>query len=180
MQYLYISYPENDYAFAHRLVDDLQAVGYTVFVDAVSDVGTVAWAAETRHAIRSCGAVLMVLSPAEGRRTGIRHEGILANRRKRPTFALLRSPGDVPRYLQQAVQVDFSGDYDAALAQLCAVLPAPASLLAAPDPMPQRRPRRPPHPPNRFRRRMVWVVTLTTLALVCLALLGIAFGVVSL
>jgi hypothetical protein len=180
MQYLYISYPENDYPFAHRLVDDLQAAGYTVFVDAVSDVGTVAWAAETRHAIRSCGAVLMVLSPAEGRRTGIRHEGILAHRRKRPTFALLRSPGDVPRYLQQAVQVDFSGDYGPALAQLCAVLPAPASLLAAPDPMPQRRPRRPPHPPNRFRRRMVWVVTLTTLALVCLALLGIAFGVVSL
>ncbi len=180
MQYLYISYPERDYDFAHRLVDDLQAVGYTVFVDAVSDVGTVAWAAETRHAIRACGVVLMVLSPADGRRTGIRHEGILANRRKRPVYALLRSQGDLPRYLQQAIQVDFSDDYAAALAQLVAVLPSPAALLAAPDPTPQRRPRRPPHPPNRFRRRIVWVVTLTALALVCLAVIGIAFGVVSL
>lgn len=180
MQYLYISYPENDYAFAHRLVDDLQAAGYTVFVDAVSDVGTVAWAAETRHAIRSCGAMLMVLSPAEGRRTGIRHEGILANRRKRPVYVLLRSPGDLPRYLQQAVQVDFSGEYEPALERLRAVLPNPVSLLAAPDPMPRRRPRRPPRQPDRFRRRIVWAITLVILALVCLVLIGIAFGVVSL
>ena len=176
MQYLYISYPDNDYEFAHRLVDNLQAAGYTVFMDAVSDAGTIAWAAETRHAIRACGAMLMILSPAEGRRVGIRHEGVLAKRRHKPVYVLQRSLGDLPRYLQTATVIDFSGDYDPALSQLLAVLPDAEALVAASDPLP-RRPRRPPHPPNRTRRRIAWVVALGGAALLCL-LAGIAFGVI--
>lgn len=178
MQYLYISYPEDDYDFAHRLVEGLQAVGYTVFVDAVGDVGTVSWAAETRHAIRSCGAMLMVLSPAGGRRTGIRHEGILSNRHKKPVYVLLRSPGDLPRYLDHATVIDFSGDYDPAFAALRAALPDPLALLAAVDPLPRRRPRRPPRQPNRTRRRMVWGVVLAGTALLCLILIGVALGLI--
>ena len=106
MQHLYISYPDERLRFAHRLVEDLQAAGYPVFVDAVSSVGTMSWAAETRHAIRTCGAVLMVLSPAEGRRVGIRHEGVLAKRRHKPVYVLRRSPGDLPRYLTEATVID--------------------------------------------------------------------------
>jgi hypothetical protein len=178
MQYLYISYPEDDYEFAHRLVDDLQRAGYAVFVDAVAEAGTMPWAAETRHAIRSCGAVLMVLSPAEGRRVGTRHEGILANRRRKPVYVLRRSPGDLPRYLQRASTIDFSGEYEPALRQLVDMLPEAATLLTAPDPMPQRRPRRPPRQPNRTRRRMVWALAWGMALVIGLALLGIALGVI--
>jgi hypothetical protein len=129
MQHLYISYPENDYAFAHRLVDDLQAAGYPVFVDAVSSIGTMAWAAETRHAIRTCGAMLMVLSLTEGRRIGIRHEGVLAKRRHKPVFVLLRSPGDLPRYLADATVIDFADEhYETALVTLVRAL-RPAILI---------------------------------------------------
>jgi hypothetical protein len=178
MQYLYISYPESDFGFAHRLVDDLQGAGYAVFVDAVAEAGTMPWAAETRHAIRSCGAVLMVLSPAEGRRVGMRHEGILANRRRKPVYVLRRSAGDLPRYLQRANVFDFSGEYEPALQQLVAALPDAATLIEAPDPMPQRRPRRPPRQPNRTRRRMVWAVVWGVVLIACLALLGIALGAI--
>ncbi|MBI5957412.1 MAG: toll/interleukin-1 receptor domain-containing protein [Chloroflexi bacterium] len=177
MQYVYISYPDDDYAFAHRLVEDLQAVGYAVFVDAVSDVGTVSWAAETRHAIRACGVVLMILSPADGRRTGIRHEGILANRLQKPLIVLLRSAGELPRYLQNAAAADFSGDYPPAFEQLRSLLPSALTLLTASDPLPRRRPRRPPHLPNRRRRRLVWVVWWLLLVSVCIVG-GIAFGVI--
>ena len=177
MRHLYISYPEDDYEFAHRLVDDLQAAGYPVFVDAVSIAGTIAWAAETRQAIRACGAVLMVLSPADGRRVGIRHEGILANRRHRPVYALRRSPGDLPRYLLGATEIDFSGEYDSAFGALLAALPDATELLAASSPLPRRRPRRPPHPQNRRRRRIAWSVGLL-LAVVIGVAAGIAWGVI--
>jgi hypothetical protein len=178
MQYLYISYPDNDYQFAHRLVEDLQRAGYAVFVDAVAEAGTMPWAAETRHAIRSCSAMLMILSPAEGRRVGIRHEGILANRRRKPVYVLRRSEGDLPRYLQRATVIDFSGEFEPAFQQLEEALPDAATLLNAPDPTPQYRPRRPPRQPNRTRRRMMWALAWGAMLVVCLALLGIALGVI--
>ncbi len=177
MQYLYVSYPDPDYDFAHRLVDDLQAAGYVVFVDAVAARGTMAWAAETRHAIRAAGAVLMILDPAHGRRVGIRHEGVLARRRRTPTFVLLRSSGDLPRYLGRAKVIDFSAEYDEALADLLAGLPAPAELLAAEAPL--RRPlRRPPRRrESRWRERLVWALAAGAVLAVCL-LAAIAFGLI--
>ncbi len=177
MQHLYVSYPDHDYDFAHRLVDDLQAAGYVVFVDAVAARGTMAWAAETRHAIRAAGAVLMILDPARGRRVGMRHEGILAGRRRTPTFVLLRSPGDLPRYLSRATVMDFSTEYDAALGQLLAGLPAPAQLLVAEVPL--RRPlRRPPRRrDSRWRERLVWALAMVAGLALCL-LVAVAFGLI--
>ena len=180
MQHIYVSYPEDDHVFAHRLVNDLQVAGYAVFVDAVSQKGTVAWAAETRQAIRSCGAVLMVLSPEDGRRVGMRHEGVLAKRRQKPVVVLRRSPGDVPRYLAQATAVDCMSDddYDRALADLINVLPPAGLLLAAPNPMPVRV-RRPPRQPEQARQRRRVVIAVSVLVvLAVLVLAGIAFGVI--
>jgi hypothetical protein len=173
MQHLYVSYPPADYAFAHRLVEDLQAAGYLVFVDAVSNVGTMAWAAETRQAIRAAGAILMIMSPEDGRRVGTRHEGVLALRRNKPIFALRRSPGDLPRYLLDAQEIDFCGDYARALAALLAALPQAPDLIAAPATI---TPRRPPRPQNSRRRRIVWTITIILALSACVAavmLLGI-------
>ncbi len=177
MQHLYISYPEEDYALAHRLVDDLQAAGYMVFVDAVSKLATMAWAAETRQAIRGCGAVLMILSLAEGRRVGIRHEGILARRRHKPVYVLLRSPGELPRYLQDATVIDFSGDYDTAREVLLAALPGVAQLVTADAPLRRgpRTPRRPPRQVSRARTALWWW-GLLLMVIVCVVLGG-ALGV---
>jgi hypothetical protein len=184
MQHLYLSYPENDYVFAHRLVEDLQAAGYPVFVDAVSSVGTMAWAAETRHAIRTCGAMLMVLSPAEGRRVGIRHEGVLAKRRHKPVCVIRRSPGELPRYLHDATVIDVFDDdddsYDRVWAQLSDALPSAADLLKMGEPVPaRRRPRRPPRPAAlaRRRRRLVMAVIVVAMVVVCVVS-GIALGVI--
>ncbi|MCL4239629.1 MAG: TIR domain-containing protein [Anaerolineae bacterium] len=177
MQHLYVSYPDHEYAFAHRLVDDLQAAGYVVFVDAVAALGTMAWAAETRHAIRAAGAVLMILDPARGRRVGMRHEGVLAGRRRTPTFVLRRSPGDLPRYLGRATVLDFSAEYEGTLAELLARLPSPAELLAAEAP--ERRPlRRPPRRrDSRWRERLVWALAVVAALTVCL-LVAVALGLV--
>jgi hypothetical protein len=177
MQHLYISYPPDDHEFAHRLVTDLQDGGYPVFVDPVTQAGTMAWAAETRRAIRGCGAMIMILSPEEGRRTGIRHEGILARRRHKPVVVVLRSPGDVPRYLEHATMVDGTRPYEAVLPDVLAAVPSPASLLLSPDPAAQiRPPRRPPRLISRKQRRRRFLVAVTLV--VAGVLLGIAFGII--
>jgi hypothetical protein len=174
MQHLYISYPPDDYDFAHRLVDDLQAAGYAVFVDATSEIGTIAWAAETRRAIRTCGAMIMILALAKRRRLGIRHEGVLARRHHKPAYVLIRSSGDLPRYLAKATVVDFSGDYDAALRQLLAALPGADTLHSDP---PSPRPRRPRTIRASRRARAIRWIGLIVLLLICL-LAGIALGLI--
>lgn len=177
MQYLYLSYPQGEYELAHRLVDDLQAAGYMVFVDAVSEPGGMAWAAETRHAIRACGALILILDPEEGRKVGMRHEGILAKRRDKPVFVLRRSAGDLPRYLAHATEIDFTGAYETAFPALRAALPDPLVLLQSSEPVPRRRPRRPPRPRDyrlRRRRQLQWGVALIVVAI----LAGIALGVI--
>ncbi|WP_119066828.1 toll/interleukin-1 receptor domain-containing protein [Aggregatilinea lenta] len=173
MQHLYISYPTEDYPLAHRLAGDLQAAGYAVFIDPVNEIGSMGWAAETRQAIRTCGAVIMILSLADRRRTGIRHEGVLTKRLGRPVVVLARSPGDLPRYLTlaDAIVLDWSGEYDAALPALLDLLPPAAELLTEPVTA------HPMHPasPARRRRRVELAVTLVALMALCLAL-GIVFG----
>lgn len=181
MQHVYISYPPEEYELAHRLVDDLQAAGYVIFVDAVSGAGTMAWAAETRRAIRASGAVIIILSPAEGRHTGVRHEAVLARRRNRPVFVLQRTPGDIPRYMQDAVHFDFSGEYEAVLPELLAALPDAATLLKTTAPLPRRFLTPPPRTRvtrrERFRRRMRWLAIWLAALTACI-LLGIAVGLI--
>ena len=182
MQHLYVSYSPEDYDLAHRLVDDLQAVGYGVFIDPVSEQGGMAWAAETREAIRTCGAVLMLIAPDERRRIGIRHEGVLALRRKKPVYVLRLSSGELPRYLQRHPhEIDFTGDYETALENLKAALPLAAALRFAPPSVAPRRPTNPPRKRDReLRRRRRWQFAGAAVLVVFVVLLGIAFGAVPL
>jgi hypothetical protein len=176
MWHLYVSYPPHDEPFALRLVSDLQAAGYAVFVDAASEVGTLAWAAETRRAIRTCGAAILILELAGRRRLGIRHEGIAANRRRKPVYVLVRSPGDLPRYLHRATVIDGTGEYESALHELRAALPPAQALLD--DPVPALRRRWRARPGRRARRRvLLWWGGALGVILLCL-LLGIVLGLI--
>ncbi len=139
MQHIYLSYPRSEYELAHRLVDDLQAAGYAVFIDAVSEPGSLAWSAETRRAIRASGAMVMILG-ARWRRIGIRHEGVLARRGRKPVFVLRRGSGPLPRYLRDAPVLDCSEPYESVRDRLLAALP-PAGQLAA-ETLPIRRQQR--------------------------------------
>ncbi len=177
MQPLYISYPESERAFAHRLVEDLQSQGYAVFVDAVSNPGSPAWAQETRRAIRISGALIMILSPEEGRRTGTRHEGVLALRGNKPFFVLQHTPGDLPRYAQDATIIDSNQDYDTVLRALLDALPPAMSLLRAVTPVPRPQPRPPRQPHLAQRRRLVFLVVIITLLVLCITL-GIVFELI--
>jgi hypothetical protein len=178
MQHVYVSYSPGKYTLAHQVVDDLQAVGYTVFVDAVAEPGTLGWAAETRRAIRASGAVVMILAD---RHTGLRHEGVLAHRRDRPVI-VLRDGVALPRYLHDATVIDCPDTlpYATLLARLLAALPDPVALLAAPS-IPAPRPIPPPLTRDsrreRFWRWLRWWGVVMALLLGCVGL-GIVVGLI--
>lgn len=176
MQPLYVSYPESEYNFAHRLVEDLQTRNYSVFVDAVGSPGSPAWANETRRAIRNSGALIMILSPEEGRRTGTRHEGVLALRGNKPFIVLQRTPGELPRYAQGATVIDCSGDYEIAFNQILDALPSALSLMRSLTPAP-RSPRPPRQPKYARQRRVVTIAVVIALLAACIVL-GIVFGII--
>lgn len=173
MQHVYLSYPEAESTLAYRLVEDLQAAGYLVFVDAVSEIGSMTWAGETRRAIRTCGAMVMLLHLTGPRRTGMRHEGIAARRRSKPVFVGALSLGGLPRYLLDAVLVDFSGAYETARDALLSALPEPQTLLAASQQ--PRYQRRRAHASRRWwGRPVVWGIA----ALIAMVLALVALGLI--
>lgn len=176
MRPLYISYPDSEHDFAQRLVADLQARNYAVFMDAVSNPGSPAWANETRRAIRTSGALIMILSPEEGRRTGTRHEGVLALRGNKPFVILQRTSGELPRYAHGAAIIDCTGDYDAAFRQLLDALPSALELLRA-TPAPRPQPRPPRQPEQALRRRLVFIMVVVFVLIVC-AVLGVVFDII--
>lgn len=175
MQHLYVSYPNDHYDLAHRLVDDLQSRGYVVFVDAVSEPGGMAWAAETRQAILSSGAMLILLDPAQ-RRVGIRHEGVLSLRGDKPVFVLCLSAGELPRYFSSASTIDFVQPYEQALQALLDELPRAERLMVAPTELGPRRPVNPPVPLNPDRRRVRRRVFAVVGLLMLLVIIGFAAG----
>lgn len=172
MQHIYLSYPADEQALAYRLVDDLQDAGYTVFLDAVNEPGTMAWAAETRRAIRTCGVVIILLRlDKPRRRVGVRHEGILARRREKPVIVIALTPGDLPRYLAHASRIDFTGAYDALHDAVFGALPDARRLLLAPTPATPRWMGQ--APPRGRRRKPAWYW-----ALGLLVVLGVLVAVV--
>ncbi|RPI95789.1 MAG: hypothetical protein EHM39_11485 [Chloroflexi bacterium] len=102
------------------------------------------------------------------RRVGIRHEGILANRRHKPVFVVAGAPFNLPRYLLRGTIIPYTGDYEAARDQLLSLLPS-ASYLLTSEPLPLRR-QRPRPPQTRSRRRVL------TCAGLILLLAGICLG----
>ncbi len=102
---------------------------------------------------------------------------MVAVRRHKPTFVLLRSAGDLPRYLTRATVLDFSGDYGSAFQRLLEVLPEPAQLLTAPIPPPRPLTRPPRQQVARLRNRLWWAAGIGVVLGLCL-LAGIALGLI--
>ncbi|NDJ75718.1 MAG: TIR domain-containing protein [Chloroflexi bacterium] len=178
MQHVYLSYPATEYDLAHRLVDDLQAAGYAVFVDAVSELGSIAWASETRRAIRSCGALIVLLPFGTGKWTGIRHEGVLAQRWHKPVITLVRKEKQLPRYLRETMLIDVARDYMLVIRDLLATLPDAAALRRTPSPV-----GRAVSPPrtlvSRRERLRQWMWGgVALLVMVSLGVLGVVCGVI--
>jgi formylglycine-generating enzyme required for sulfatase activity len=88
MSHVFISYSRHDSEYVEKLVEKLHTEGFTVWFDKQTDYGEEWWRTIVR-AIRDCGTVIVVMSPASGESRWVEREIIYADNQKKRIFPLL-------------------------------------------------------------------------------------------
>jgi formylglycine-generating enzyme required for sulfatase activity len=88
MSHVFISYSRHDSEYVEKLVEKLRTEGFTVWFDKQTDYGEEWWRSIVR-AIRDCGALIVVMSPASGESRWVEREMIYADNQRKRIFPLL-------------------------------------------------------------------------------------------
>jgi formylglycine-generating enzyme required for sulfatase activity len=94
MAHIFISYSHTDTDYAHALADNLQHVGFDVWIDARLDYGST-WPQEIQKQLDTCGAFILIMSPRSFESAWVQNELQRAKRKLKPIFPLLLE-GDEP------------------------------------------------------------------------------------
>jgi hypothetical protein len=125
---IFISYGRKDAReLAVRLRDDLEAVGFSVWLDLENIPGGADWSQDIEEAIEHCHAALALLSPASYQSEWCRAEQMRALRKGKHLIPILAVAGaERPLYLEHRNYLDFSDltTYDAMFRDLLSDLRA--------------------------------------------------------
>ncbi len=107
---IFISYARRDAReLAYQLRDDLQAIGFSVWLDMSAMSGGTNWPREIQDAIEHCHVALVLLSPAERESHWCLSEQLHAIEKAKHIIPLLAVPGiDVPMHLRPFNYLDFT------------------------------------------------------------------------
>lgn len=107
---IFISYARTDSKLlAHRLCADLQAAGYTVWLDTSEIAGGASWSQDIEQAIEDCSIMIPLMSPASYNSQWCRAEQLRAVRKGKKLVPLLAVAGaEVPLHLEHLNYLDFS------------------------------------------------------------------------
>jgi hypothetical protein len=94
MGHIFISYNHKDKDYAHKLTDDLQQKGFTVWIDARLDYGS-QWPHEIQKHLDTCDAFILIMTPRSFASEWVQSELQRAKRKLKPIFPLLLE-GDEP------------------------------------------------------------------------------------
>jgi hypothetical protein len=143
---IFISYARHDQQFADQLEHDLQAAGYTTWMDRSRLEGGQNWRRELEQAIDHSQAIVVVLTPASVASVNVGIETNHAIQEHKPIIPLLYHPCKIPMELSIFQTVPFDGLYETGLQALCntlrahALLPhpplTPPSAVSSPPPSP--------------------------------------------
>ena len=140
---IFISYGRKDAReLAIRLRDDLEAVGFSVWLDLENIPGGADWSRDIEEAIEHCHVMLALLSPAAHQSEWCRAEQMRARRKGKRLIPLLAVAGaERPLYMEHMNYLDFSdlSAYDAMFRDLVSDLRAteafrPADIDDEPEP----------------------------------------------
>ncbi len=109
---IFISYSRKDSKeLAFRLRDDLQAMGFSVWLDLSAMSGGSTWTREIQNAIEHCHVAIVLLSPGERTSHWCLSEQLHAIENGKHVIPLLAVPGtDVPMHLRPFNYLDFTVD----------------------------------------------------------------------
>jgi hypothetical protein len=88
MGHIFISYNHKDKEYAHKLTDDLQQRGFTVWIDARLDYGS-QWPHEIQKHLDTCDAFILIMTPRSFASEWVQSELQRAKRKLKPIFPLL-------------------------------------------------------------------------------------------
>lgn len=94
MAHIFISYSHKDTDYAHALAENLQSMGFDVWIDHRLDYGS-QWPQELQKQLDSCSAFLLIMSPRSYTSEWVQSELQRARRKMKPIFPLLLE-GDEP------------------------------------------------------------------------------------
>ena len=98
--HIFISHSPEDQAYARKLVADLQRHGFEAWIDAHIDFGDVWWRTIVK-AIRSCAALIVVMTPDSEQSEWVEREIMLALDEGKPIFPLLLRGENFPIFVHQ-------------------------------------------------------------------------------
>lgn len=134
---IFISYGRKDgRELALRLSDDLQAVGYSVWLDTAEIPGGANWSQEIEEAIEHSHLMLALLSPAAYDSQWCRAEQLRATRKGKRLIPLMAVSGsEVPLHLEHMNYLDFSDEsrYDAMFRDLLSDITAGSAFRSPAD-----------------------------------------------
>ncbi|MFN8411196.1 MAG: SUMF1/EgtB/PvdO family nonheme iron enzyme [Anaerolineales bacterium] len=102
MGHIFISYSHKDTEYAHRLAENLQSMGFNVWIDARLDYGS-QWPLEIQKQLDSCDAFIVIMTPRAFASEWVQSELQRAKRKLKPIFPLLLE-GEEPWLSVEATQ----------------------------------------------------------------------------
>lgn len=128
---VFFSYARKDGGFVLKLASALRANGVALWLDQLDIPKGSRWDEAVESALKECGCLLVVLSPASVASANVQDEVSFALEAGKRVIPLLMSPCVVPFRLQRIQYVDFSAAYAQAYQELLAAL-GPACTSYAP------------------------------------------------
>jgi formylglycine-generating enzyme required for sulfatase activity len=109
VSHIFISYSHKDTDYAHALAENLQSLGFDVWIDERLDYGS-QWPQELQKRLDTCSAFILIMSPRSYTSEWVQSELQRAKRKSKPVFPLLLE-GDEPWLAVESTQYfDVRGD----------------------------------------------------------------------
>jgi hypothetical protein len=128
---VFISYARADDLFAAQVADDLRFVGVPTWMDMLDMPDSVDWGEAVEAALKKCGMMLVIGSPAALRAENVRAETQVFIDAGKPILPLLYRPCDLSPMHLWYTPTDLSTDYDAGLQTLVRMLVQPEVTVDA-------------------------------------------------
>ena len=110
--FIFISYARTDEAFAVKLARDLRDKGVKVWIDQFDIYPGDKWDSEVQKALRSCGSIMVILSPTSVASDNVQNEVAYAIKKKKTVIPVLYEECDIPFNIVRLHYVDFTKDYE--------------------------------------------------------------------
>mgnify|MGYP005840935151 CR=1 FL=1 len=133
---VFVSYAREDSDFALRLGQDLRAAGAQIWLDQLDIPAGARWDEAVQEALARCPSLLVILSPDSAASDNVMDEVSFALEEGKLVVPVIGRPCEIPFRLRRLQYIDFTRDYDAALAKLTRSLAGRRAEPPPPQPAP--------------------------------------------